>query len=216
MGKFGKGTVKGRSHVRAFTLVAVITAALAPALMWLQKNKTEHASTGFGYTAEFAYPYENKAGGLTNFDLENQVAVVGVANSSCGAECRQDLLEAMKGVQGWSEEHLAGRNETYVLPVKYYFMAEELPKIPAEWGGFVLSEKVAALLPERNEELTSHPALIAVIDNTGLYRNIVSPQDQQGLETIKRELSKIISHSSLINYVAEQTLMWEKARGRAK
>jgi hypothetical protein len=216
MGNFSKGRIPGRSHMRALIVAMALGAILVPALVWVNNQKTEHATTGFGYTAEFAYPFDNKAGGLTNFDLENQVAVVGVAQPGCSGECLGALVESLKRIQQWSDAHLAGRNETYILPVRFYVMAEDLPEVPKEWGTFKLSYKIMPLLPDLKENFRSEPALIAVVDNTGFFRTIVAPGETESNEAVQRELSKIIAHSSLVNYVAEQTLMWEKARGRAK
>ncbi len=200
-------------HQKALKRVMILALFIAPAIGALGYYQLTNPLKGiehFGSVEPFVLPFEGKPGGLTNSTLASQVSVIARAPVDCKEDCQALLLRDLTELERWSGRHLPKNPEAYNFPVKFYFLSGNPPSdLPPGIQGL---KAPPGVLPLKPRELNSDYAALVILDDVGEYRGYIPQSDPGRIEKTSRLLSKIVAHGSLIAYVANQTLMWERAK----
>ncbi|MFW7377606.1 MAG: hypothetical protein ACOH5I_02205 [Oligoflexus sp.] len=192
-------------------------------LAYLYATNLKVDVTGMGIVPEFAYTFVNDPVGITQYDTEQYPMVVAILKDSCDVKNEGDafssacqrMLEQMRNFEEWSAKHIEIGQRFVANPRKLRLIAMlegQLPPISDRWSVAQLEEGMPYLVPENRRD-AEVPAFV-LIDDSSFFRGYILSSHERAEEKLMRELSRIVSHQYLMHYVTQQTLMWEKAKGR--
>jgi hypothetical protein len=216
-------TTKRRS-LKALFFALVITGLCSLPVWYLghlhQRTLLEDLGSQYRSTP-FAYALTNKPGVFTHVDAEQQVSLILYYDAArCLAEeaaCKP-LLEEQDKVMHFLEQELtpvdksAGKGK----PVRTVAMVRgETPKeLSSHWD--VVSLAADETLPFPETLKADAPAAFVVLDDDGFIRSYLTAATEQRLPKAVTILRKVASQQNLMDYLTQQTLMWEKAKRIAR
>ena len=167
-------------------------------------------------TTAFAYPYADGKGALTHTDLQRQVTVIAtLVNCALGCVAELGTLSELKT---WADQALKPKykdGEAPSRPLAFVIMHTHQPIVaPAGWRSIVLTENEARLEPTI-DPLPPTANTLSIVDYDGYFRSQMPLNASLDVDATKRMLSRLAISQNLFDYVSRQTLMWEKAKGRA-
>lgn len=205
------------------SLIGLISAIPLFYLAYLYKTQVEVDVEGMGVVPDFAYTFMNNPIGITHHDTEQYPMVVAILKDACDQEEEQQVSEScelmlsqMRTVEEWMTQHITVGQPHVANPRKLRLiaMAEgRLPEVSDNWSLAQIRPGQPYLVPENRKD-AEYPAFV-LIDDASFFRGYIPSSSPNALEKVRREVTRIVSHQYLMHYVTQQTLMWEKARGRA-
>lgn len=206
-------------HLKAFRVTSLIFVLCLIPLLYLAKLYQDNVSldvTGFGVVPEFAMMFKNNSKGMTHMDTEKHSTVLVVAKDHCAQGCTE-LVNQMKQIKSYYDQNLKGNVKDPNTPEPVRFIVQATAgwdKFPKDWDMAIMSEGVPYLVPSVKES-GPFPAVV-LVDDSSFYRGFVPSTDTELVVKVQTELERMKSTQFLMHYVAKQTLMWKKARGRSK
>jgi hypothetical protein len=215
-----------RKHRKAAKVAAIVGGiGLIPLLVlaYFYSTNIEVDADGLGVVPDFAYTFTNHSVGITHYDTERYPLVVAVLKDVCQPEmeakapvvsCEQAMSQ-LREIQDWVESHIKVQlvNVKNPHPLRLVAMSQGVvDAVPEGWNRVALQSGQRDLVPESRQQ-ADYPAIV-LIDDSSFFRAYVPFDDPRFFAKVTRELTRIVSHQYLMHYVTQQTLMWEKARGR--
>lgn len=215
---------KHKKALKAAALVSGIFLLPLLYIAYLYHNNARLDTLGMGVVPDFAYTFVNDPIGITHFDTEIHPLLIFVLKDACQAgpdgamtpSCRE-TLSLMEDIKVWVSQHIKvpQRNVSNPRPVRLVAMLEgPYDMIPAGWNIVAMSEGMSYLVPG-NRKTAEYPAAV-LVDDSSFFRGYVPSSHPEAFDKVTRELSRIVSNQYLLHYLTQQSLMWEKRRGRAE
>lgn len=216
-------TTKRRS-LKALFFALVVTGLCSLPVWYLghlhQQTLLEDLGSRYRSTP-FAYALTNKPGVFTHVDAEQQVSLIlyyDAARCAATPESCKPLLEEQNQVMQFLEHELtpvdksAGKGK----PVRTVAMVRgEVPKeLSTHWDVVSLVADESMPFPETMK--AEAPAAFIVLDDDGFIRSYLTAETEQRLPKVITILRKVTSQQNLMDYLTQQTLMWEKAKRIAR
>lgn len=209
-----------RRHQRALRRVSILAFFLAIPigfLAYLHETNVEVDVTEFGVVPDFFYTFSNNPVGITHFDTEQYPMLIAWVDRACVEGCPQveSQLESLQSFVNEELQYPTSYKVNFPRSVRLIVMSREHPpKLELEgWDLAVLRGDKKPLVPEVRRD-AERPAVV-LIDDASFFRAYVPLSDEKAYEKLTREMTRIVSHHSLMHYVTQQTLMWRKQSGRA-
>lgn len=205
-------------HMKAFRVTTFVFILCLIPLLFLARLYQEKVSldvTDFGVVPDFAMMFKNNPKGMTHADTEKHSTLVVIAKDHCASGCPK-LVATMNELKSYYESNLKGdvKDPNTPEPVRFIVQAsagwEHLPK---DWDHSLMIDGTPYLVPDVKKS-GPFPAFV-LVDDSSFYRGFVEANDPDLQLKLGKELVRMTSTQYLMHYVAKQTLMWKKARGKS-
>lgn len=205
-------------HKRALITTGILAIVLLPLLGYLWWVRAQDVSADLkplGPIPQFTYVLDDGSTVFTHSDAMLRITVL-LQLKNCQSPCAE-YAQTMTDLVAWSEDALRPKNaeETPPQPISFLVMQRPphvMPAIPAGWRPLTLGADENFLAPASLTE--SARDQFVVIDTNGVFRAALPADDPKAPEKLQHLLTKLTSSQFLFHYLAKQTLMWEKVRGR--
>ncbi len=196
-------------------LIGSVLISLVAYLWWIRAQDVSADLRPLGPATDFSYVLDDGQNVFTRSDTLRRITVL-LQLRACVAPCANEA-ELAKTLLSWSEVALRPKDpeDTPPQPINFIVMQRSphtLTATPEGWRSVTLDAKENFLLPPGNSN-PQHDTLV-VVDASGVYRAVLATNDPLVTEKMQRLLAKLTSSQFLYHYLAKQTLMWEKLRGR--
>lgn len=206
-----------RKHKKAFKVSLVVFVFCLIPILYLYKLHSDNIVLNvdeFGVVPEFQFMFRNSDRGMTVADTERHSTVVVIADDHCRDGC-PTLVDEMNLIRNYYDKTLRGKTSDPNTPLSTRFIVQAKSGwefLPRNWD-FVIQDEATPRLVPLVKASGPFPAFV-LIDDASFYRGFVPSGDPQLFAKLSRELSRMTSGQFLMHYVNQQTLMWNKAKGR--
>jgi hypothetical protein len=204
--------------LRVTLLVAFIAAIPLSYFAYLSFTTPALEVKNLGVVPQFSLHFSNNPIGMTHFDTERHPTVIAIVRDLCETGC-ESFARKMVDLEHWVEKHIKQDLPNVKDPSKIRLIAmgegpEFLRQMPAGWDLATAGDQQPYLIPPSFTDDKS-PAFV-VIDDSSFFRAYLPEQEDRLMDNLKVLITRITSHQYLMHYVAQQALMWQKARGRMR
>lgn len=196
-------------------LIGIVLSSFIAYLWWIREQDVSAELKPLGRVSEFTYVLDDAESVFSHSDAMQRITVM-LQLRNCTTPCL-DYQDFAKSLHSWSEDELRPKNPEDTPPQAINFIVmqdakHQMQPVPEGWRALTLGADESYLAPSNYPAVTEDS--VVVIDASGVYRAVLPMSDSLAEAKLQRLLAKLTSSQFLYHYLAKQTLMWEKLRGR--
>ena len=215
---------QSKRRLKALLFAAIVTGICSVPVWYLSRLHETTVIEDLGSqfrSLPFAYALENKPGVFTHVDAEQQVSLLFYFD---GGRCKLEraacdpLVKEQQKLTDFLQRELTPREKSGGKGKSIRAVAlirGEMPvTLSSHWDVVRLDDEEALPLPPAMD--SDAPAAFIVMDDDGFVRSYLTAATEQRQTKLVTILRKTASQQNLMDYLTQQTLMWEKAKRIAR